>query len=196
MSVQQISVENIKKILQDRLSSTNGLWSKRDVDDLEQEKVLFFKYFFDFSTAIESCLRGIVFEYSKINIFGKTIKEFGRPDDETVAFLVKYDEFKSITNGNEIFVNASIDDFKTNFQTLVPMIKFKNKDVNFNDYSRVKDAYNKVRKTRNTLAHGIRAMGDNIDFSPNCLLDFIYIYYLLINYYEHVCKNNYIVACI
>ena len=71
--ISQLSPDEISNILLRRLSSTNDLYSRRNIDDIEQEKVIFFKYYFDFSSAIESCFRGIVFEYSKNPLVGGCI---------------------------------------------------------------------------------------------------------------------------
>ena len=50
--ITKIKPNDIYSILSRRLSSTNMLWKKREEDNLEQEKVIFFKYYFDISSAI------------------------------------------------------------------------------------------------------------------------------------------------
>ena len=63
----QVMPDDLYCILESRLKTSNSLFLKCDQDDVYQANALFFKYYFDISSAIESCLRGIVFEYSKDN---------------------------------------------------------------------------------------------------------------------------------
>ena len=179
----KIPPEEIYDILKRRLMTTNALWGKKDPDDIEQERVLFFKYYFDISSAIEACLRGILFVYENADKYGKTIKAFGKPHDLSVAFLLRPDDFTAVTNEQEIMENANLDDYN-NYLRMISM--FNNRDERPFDYLVLNELYTKVRNTRNKLAHGIKAMDENVDFSSSLLADFMYVFYLTHNYYKQV----------
>ena len=184
-SIPQLSPSEITTILSKRLSSTNDLFHRRNPDDIEQEKVIFFKYYFDFSSAIEYCLRGIIFEYSKMPLVGKCIEAFVQPGSTTRPYFLKEDEFTAIINQDRILDGKSLDEFCSFASGLVNVMNFNFSNYSFNDYEITKEKYNQIRKVRNTIAHGLKALESSIDYSHSQLLDFIYIYYLLFKYYEN-----------
>ena len=188
-NIPQYTPEEINAILKNRLNSTNFLWSKRDKDSVEQERVLFFKYYFDFASAIEAALRGIIYEYSLMSLSGMAMKAFGKPQDSCVAFLVKKDDFKAITNESKILECTNESEYEV-FLKYISMFEHSVIKKNFIEKEAVYNAYDKIRKTRNILAHGLKAMDENVDFSQSVLSDFVYIFYLTFNYYKRIYNDR------
>lgn len=183
-SIPQLSPSEITTILSRRLSSTNDLFHRKNPDDIEQEKVIFFKYYFDFSSAIEYCLRGIIFEYSKMPLVGKCIEAFIQPASTTKPYFLGVEEFTAIINQNKILEGKTLGEFSAFTSGLVNVMNFNFSNYSFNDFEITKEKYKQVRHVRNTIAHGLKALESTIDYSNSQLLDFIYIYYLLFKYYE------------
>lgn len=191
MSISQLSPKEIKEILIKRLTSTNEVWKKRDTDSPEQEKVIFFKYYFDFSSAIESCLRNIVFVYAKNADFGGCIKVFAEPESSKKAYFLNCEEFCAIVNIDKISEKFLKKDFITFCNDLIPDMKISNLPCNFSYCQQIKEKYNKIRSVRNTIAHGLKAFEvTTIEYSQSQLLEFIHIFYLLFDYYNKINKNQ------
>lgn len=183
--ITKIKPNDIYSILSRRLSSTNMLWKKREEDNLEQEKVIFFKYYFDISSAIEACLRGIIFVYCNNSLSGNALKAFGRPEDSSVAYFLNLESFKSVTNGDKILLDVSLE----KYNDYLKMITCFDKEIVSNkpfESQYIYDIYEQIRKTRNTLAHGLNSMEKNVDFTASHLADFMFIFYIVHNYYKRV----------
>lgn len=181
-NVIQIRPEDIINQLTNRLKATNSLWSKKD-DDTEQENCIYFKYYFDLSCAIESCIRGIIFEYSKNEIVGKCIKSYAEPENGSKSYFVSKEHFSNIVNEEKIFNNTSIDEFYK-YQDLFENTISKHYIRDFTNFETTKNIYNSIRIIRNVLAHGLFSTATFVEYSKERLIDFMYIFYLLHNYYK------------
>ena len=66
MKIPQLNPSDIYSHLTNRLSITNNLFEKLDTDSpVDLSNIIYFKYYFDISTAIEAIIRGIIIEESK-----------------------------------------------------------------------------------------------------------------------------------
>lgn len=190
--IPQYDPDQIIEFLRQRVTSTNNLWEKRDEDDIEQEKILFFKYYFDYSSAIEATLRSLVDQYCRHSLLGKSLKIFSQSTSSSVPFFLTSEEFASVTNETDILADASQTQLDIYLNDVCFMSKASSSErmKNFNDYELLKQTYAEIRRVRNILAHGIRSMGDNVDFSKTTLSKFIYVFYLTHNYYKRIYSNS------
>lgn len=176
--------KEIFKQIKFRLTITNSLWEKMDKDDVEQVNAIYFKYYFDISCAIEACIRGIIFEYTKCSLSGAYIKELAKPNVSSTSYFVSKELFFSIV-GTKIFDNVSHKEV-INYKDLINALNdYDISKLKF-DFDEVKNTYQKIKKIRNALAHGLTSMANNVEFSNNVLFDFIYIFYLIHNYYINI----------
>lgn len=187
-SIIQIPPAEIKSILIKRLTASYELWKKRTPDDLEQEKVLYFKYYFDFSTAIEHCIRGILFEHSSHKELGQLIAQFIKPSAYHLSFFLSLDELSSIITEHKyssIRENLKIDDYSD-------LMSFLPKSSLFHslyDYEFFLEDYKTARNNRNILAHGVEAM-DNGTFTSEFLMKY-YLSFVVIHFcYDDIFCNN------
>lgn len=190
--IAQIPPDDIKMKLQKRLVSSWALWNTKITDDLEQEKVLFFKYYFDFSTAIEHCIRGIMFEHSSHEEIGSIITNYVKPDSDSQPFLVSKENMCCIiseSNYNIVWKWVK----RTEFQDLIDLLPNSKVDYFSNyqgyDFDLFLNDYNAIRKTRNILAHGIEAM-DNGTFTSEFLMKYLVSFIVIYSFYKHLYKRN------
>ena len=171
--ISQLSPDEISSILLRRLSPTNDLYFRRNIDDIEQEKVIFFKYYFDFSSAIEYCLRGIVFEYSKKPLVGGCIDVFAQPASTLKPYFLRVEEFVAIVNEKEILEGTNNTDFLLLVKKYLKNMEPNLSNCSFDDFEITKEKYKQIRKVRNTIAHGLSALEANIEYSQTQLFDFV-----------------------
>lgn len=176
----------IYRVFINRINKTNLLYDSLSEDSpIEMVNTLYFKYYFDISTAIEAVIRGITDTKGKENAY---IEFLAKPSDESIAYFKKYDEIKVLCPLDHLFRSLNPSTFKDHYQNKVSILK--NKSLTFpsflNDGSFC-DIYNKIRKTRNSLAHGLVANG--VDYDDETLVLFLYVLYILHVYYESIHHN-------
>lgn len=188
MKIEQLKPDDIYLHLTNRLSKTNKLFEMLDGDSpMDLCNIIFFKYYFDISTAIEAIIRGIIIEESKKNTY---IEYLAEPYSSNKACLIKYEELKKLIKIESLYENIEINDFKTNFyDKIVALDSLKRITKSFKNDGTFKEDYHAVRSTRNILAHGLAAM-QSIDYSPTMLETFLYVQYLLFNYYSLLIRKN------
>lgn len=182
MAVDQKTPEQIMNLLSNRINATNSIWELTDDKTFDQEKLLYFKYYMDLSVAIEATLRGIAFEYAKDEIFGITINEFVEPGNSGKSFFLDENKIRAVTRDDKLFSDIDESNF-LKYKTLIPMLD-KEKVVKFGDKEESFNKIKQIRTERNTLAHGLEAR--NVNYTKTRLLDFMYVFYLLHNYYESI----------
>lgn len=60
--MERLKVEHIKLLLENRLNNTLKLFNELDMSDTEIYNTIYFKLYFDFSTAIEATITNIMYE--------------------------------------------------------------------------------------------------------------------------------------
>lgn len=185
MKIEQLKPEEIYLLLINRLLKTNKLFEMLDDDSpIDLCNIIYFKYYFDISTAIEAIIRGIMIEESRKFPY---IAYLAKPFSSNKACLIKYDELKNLIKIESLYDNIEKNDFKTNFYDKIVALRLKRITKSFKNDGTFKEDYHAVRSTRNILAHGLSAM-QSIDYSSTMLETFIYVLYLLFNYYNSLIK--------
>lgn len=187
----QIPPSEIKLKLKNRLVASWDLWRSRTPDDLEQEKVLFFKFYFDFSTAIEHCIRGILFEHSSHEEMGSIIAQFTKPSADHLSFFLNNADLSCIITEKKYTKIRDFVDFDeySDLIALLPYPHSKHDCVLPYEYSQFMEEYTTVRKNRNILAHGIEAM-DNGTFTGEFLKMYFSSFVVIHGCYASVYRKN------
>lgn len=155
------------------------------MSDTEIYNIIYFRLYFDFSTAIESTIANIMYEKYEDDRFILTKSKFNLdaisrylPKDE-IALLVgdfgKDIQVKDIQNELSVLNGLVKDSFFHNLG-----VEKKLYDIEaFNSF------YTQSRDVRNKLAHGL--VMENVKFDNNMLFKFMASYYVLIKLYESIC---------
>lgn len=178
--------DEIYKAFINRINKTNMLYDSlpKDSSTIEMHNTIYFKYYFDISTSIEAVIRGITSTKGKDNTY---IEYLAKPSDESIAYFKKYDEIKALCQLDNLFKELNSNYFKDNYQDKVSILRVNSSiSLSFKNDGSFIDIYNKVRKTRNTLAHGL--MANDVDYDDETLKLFLYVLYILLNYYKSIFK--------
>ncbi|MEE3431423.1 MAG: hypothetical protein VZR78_01590 [Candidatus Enteromonas sp.] len=188
-AVRQLSSSEILSVLTSRLARTNSLNSAAKAhcssDEIELEKMLFTQYFFDFSTAIESTLRGIVFEAMRGESFSRYWTYLARQDEQSKPFFLKIEDIKAITGLEFLTYDRAelLNDFNARFKCLADPIKSRSGFPPIpDDEEEFKSQYSAIKKDRNSVAHSLTI--ENVSFNADRLFDFCSIFFLLFRFYE------------
>ena len=186
MAISQMTPEAIYTAFSSRIEKTNMLFELLNEDSsIEMTNSIFFKYYFDISTTIETIIRGIAFEESKHHTY---IKYRSEADSESKSYFVHYDELKALVQDiNHLYKDINEDDFKSSICDKVEILKNYRITKNFIPDGSFKSDYESVRKTRNTLAHGLIGI-TTVDYTKTQLETFLFILYLLFNYYKNITR--------
>lgn len=148
---------------------------------------IYFKYYFDISTAIEAIIRGIAAEESKKHPY---IKYVTQADSDSKAYFIKYEELKALIIAVEnLYQGSNEEEFKTKICNKVDSLKGYRLTKKIINNGAFKNDYESVRKTRNILAHGLTGVS-SVDYSNTQLESFLFICYLLFNYYEKIYNSG------
>ena len=178
--------QNIEDVLNNRLNNTLNLYKTLDTDDTQIYNIIYFRLFFDFSTAIEKTIHDIMFtKYGSDDFIIKKSKI----DSKSISDYLPKEEIKLLVGefGKEI----TVGEIKQRFQFLEDIIK-PSFFLNLNLERKVYDVepftsvYQKSRDTRNKLAHGL--VMSNVEFNNRMLFNFMVSYYVLITFYQSLCK--------
>ena len=183
MICSQISAEEIYNAFIYRIEKTNMLFRLLKDDSLvELSNAIFFKYYFDISTAIEAILRGIAFEEAKFN---HIIEYYAKPNETDKSYFLSIDELKALVKSEHIFKRPNQEDFLNRLLSKIPALGKHNISKSLSSLEEFYEDYKNVRKTRNILAHGL--IQKDVDYSNNMLESFLYVMYVLLCYYEYIC---------
>ena len=184
MSIPQMNPKEIYNGFLSRIEKTNMLFQLLDENSsIELSNSLYFKYYFDISTAIEAIIRGIVAEESKKHPY---IKYVTQADSDSKAYFIKYEELKAlIISVENLYQDPNEEDFKTKICEKVDILKDYRLTKKFVNNGAFKNDYESIRKTRNILAHGLTGIY-SVDYSNTQLESFLFVCYLLFNYYEKI----------
>lgn len=187
MSIPQMTPDEIYHTFISRISKTNLLYDTLTEDSsIEMSNTIYFKYYFDISTAIEATLRGITYLVCKNN---KYLKFLSQPDSDSKAFFLRYDEMKALIELDNAFIHISKEEFINRYSIKISPLKSYTIKSTFKNDGTFMDNYNRARTTRNTLAHGLKAHMA-VGFDNETIENFIYVLYILLSYY----KNSYAIT--
>lgn len=183
MAVLQMMPNEIYSVFISRIGKTNLLYNLlTDDSPIEMSNAIYFKYYFDMSTAIEAVLRGITYVACKDNNY---LKFLAHPDSDSKAFFLKYEEVKSLVSLESLFDGINKADFCDKYCSKIsPLSKYTVKNTFKNDGT-FADVYTRVRKVRNALAHGLNAHSQ-VSFENSVIEDYCYVLYLLLAYYAKI----------
>lgn len=178
----RLTFDKIDLLLKNRLNSTVKLSSTLDMSDTELYNIVYFRLYFDFSTAIESTIANIMYEKYGNDEF---ILKKSKISSESVSRYLPKDEITLLIDnfGDEI----TIEDIYRDFSILNSFIKesfFRNLGFakKLFEVEAFNSLYTQSREVRNKLAHGLTMA--NVKFDNNMLFKFMASYYVLIKYYE------------
>lgn len=180
--------DDIYTVFFSRIEKTNLLFKLLDEDSpIEMTNSIYFKYYFDISTAIEAIIRGIAFEESKLHSYVKYTSE---ANSESKSYFVHYDELKALIKDiNNLYSNISESDFKLSICDKLEILRNYRITKKFINDGTFKIDYESVRRTRNTLAHGLIGI-NSVDYTKEQLESFLFVLYLLITYYKGLTQTN------
>lgn len=183
----ELTPNDIISHLKSRLEKTNLLFGKIDADSIDETKTVFFRYYFDFSTAIEATIKNIVIlKYGNDNFLAKKIditnngKSKYYDADDIVPLLSEFDEIDQCEINSDMFsglcsalaemdISNKLNDFVKNLETF-------------------KTSYKNSRRIRNQIAHGLTEQ--NVKYDKSTLLQFASSYFVLHCYYELLYARN------
>ena len=182
--MERLTVENIKSLLDNRLKNTIKLANELDMSDLEIYNIIYFRLYFDFSTAIEATIANIMYEkyeddefiLTKSKINSEAVSRY-LPKDEIMLLVGDFGEDIKVKDiQNEFFVLSGI--IKEKFFLNLGIEKAVYDIEAFNSF------YKQSRDVRNKLAHGL--VMENVKFDNSMLFKFMASYYVLMKYYESI----------
>jgi len=173
----ELTPDEIADLLKKRISRTNILFQKIDASSIEETKTVYFKYYFDFSTAIEATILNIInlkygidkFACVKIGINNQSVSKYYQKED----ILNLLDGFGE---------NITWKEYKDTFMGLCSAFK-DSEYTRFNDMKLISEIeafpsfYAVSRNTRNILAHGL--LEQNVKYDNNMLEKFMLSYFIL-----------------
>ncbi len=174
---------DIERKLNDRLNVALRLYQTLNTDeDTEIYNIIYFKLYFDFSTAIERTIHDImVTKYGNDDF----IVQKAKIDSRSVSNYLSRDEIKLLIKdfGSEITVN----DIKNRFDFLGDIVPeshylrlgLDRKVLEIETYTSV---YSASKNTRNKIAHGLTL--EQVEYNQKMLFNFMVSYYVLIEFYK------------
>ena len=177
--------DDIYKVFITRITKTNSLFdSLSDSSEMELElaNTLYFKYYFDISTAIEATIRGITFVEGEKH---KYIAHIAKPREDSISFFKDYEEVKALCGLDKLFEDLDKQRFEADFFNKIAVLSRHAVSVSFVNDGSFSDLYKSVRRTRNALAHGLKA--DSIEYDCKTIESFLFIFFVLHSYYSRIC---------
>lgn len=168
-----------------RVEKTNMLYQAvTDDSPIEMLSTIYFKYYFDISTAIEATIRGIEFERCRDDSY---INYLVKPELDK-SFFLAYEELEKLIDMQMIYSIVNDEEFKENFCSKIFILADYTIHIPFKNEDELQNMYKKIKKTRNALAHGL--LLQSVDFDRNTLEMFLIIFYLLVSYYKKIYKAS------
>lgn len=180
----RLTAENIERLLQERLKKTVDMSKSLDMSDTDSYNIIYFRLYFDFSTAIESTIGNILYLKYEDDAF---IFRKSKIDSEVVSKYIPKDEIKLLLKDYEYTI--TVQEVKEQFLELNCLIKesfFMNLGLTkrLDEVEEFNSFYSKSRDTRNKLAHGL--VLENVNFDNNTLFKFMASYCVVKKYYETI----------
>ena len=174
----------IDELLINRLTKTIDLYKKLDTTETEIYNTIYFKLYFDVSTAIENTISNILyikygnddFIYQKSKIGSESVSKY-LPKDEIKLLVQTFGDTITVAEIQNHFVILK-DIVKDSFYRNLGIEKRLYEVEDFNSF------YTQSRDIRNKLAHGLTLT--NVDFSAKMLFKFLASYYVLKKLHEQV----------
>ena len=182
MSVLQMSPEEIYRVFITRISKTNLLFNTLTEDtSLELCNTIYFKYYFDITTAIEATIRGITFVEGDKHRY---IEHIAKPSSDSIAYFKDYEEVKALCGIDNLFLGLDKLKFESDFFNKLAALNGRSISMSFVNDGTFSERYTKVRKTRNILAHGLKA--ESVDYDTNTIESFLFVFFVLHSYYSKI----------
>ena len=186
--MERLTVERIKGLLDNRLKNTLKLSSELDMSDTEIYNIIYFRLYFDFSTAIEATIANIMYEKYEDDRFILTKSKI---NSDAISRYLPKDEIVLLVG--DFGANIEVKDIKNELSVLDGLIKesfFRNLGVEkrLYDVEAFNSFYTQSRDARNKLAHGLDM--ENVKFDNSMLFKFMSSYYVLIQFYESICSTT------
>ena len=183
-----LTPSDIKTKLFDRLRKTQKLYSETisvpadKEENLDLVQIIYFKFYFDFSTAIEQTITSILaikytdeFAQKKMKILDKSTSNYLNVDEikilfDTSGFDVKIHQVKDFFDMINIIPNG--------FYNSIGL------DKQINEYEDFTSYYKTSRDTRNKIAHGL--VNENVRYDSSMLFKFMLSFFVLHNYHKTI----------
>jgi len=170
------------------LEKINSFTDENELDDANDDyadRVFYFKYYLDFSSAMEFMIKQILFlQYHDMEFVNKKINYQG----EKFAALFPPDEVNMIISAgfsNEIsnYTYGDLYQFIANDLQLKQVSNRKTrKKTEFITKSDFTDSYGTVEKYRHKVAHSMELK--NVTYKDTILMDFCLCFYIIYKFYE------------
>ena len=179
-----LTPKEIDQLLTNRLTKTIDLYKKLDTTQIEVYNTIYFKLYFDVSTAIENTISNILyikygnddFIYYKSKIGSDSISKY-LPKDEIKLLVQNFGDTIKVGDVQNHFVILQ-DIVKDSFYRTLGVDKKLYDVEEFNSF------YTQSRDVRNKLAHGLTLT--NVDFSAKMLFKFLSSYFVLKKLHEQI----------
>ena len=179
-----LTPKEIDQLLINRLTKTIDLYKKLDTSETEIYNTIYFKLYFDVSTAIENTISNILyikygnddFIYYKSKIGSESISKY-LPKDEIKLLVQNFGDTIKVGDVQNHFVILQ-DIVKDSFYRTLGVDKKLYDVEEFNSF------YTQSRDVRNKLAHGLTLT--NVDFSAKMLFKFLSSYFVLKKLHEQI----------
>lgn len=179
-----LTPKEIDQLLINRLTKTIDLYKKLDTSETEIYNTIYFKLYFDVSTAIENTISNILyikygnddFIYYKSKIGSESISKY-LPKDEIKLLVQNFGDTIKVGDVQNHFVILQ-DIVKDSFYRTLGVDKKLYDVEEFNSF------YTQSRDVRNKLAHGLTLT--NVDFSAKMLFKFLSSYFVLKKFHEQI----------
>ena len=179
-----LTPEKIEELLDNRLKTTVALYNELDTSETEIYNIIYFRLYFDFSTAIEGVIANILYvKYGE----DEFILNKSKINSPAVSKYIPNDEMKLLIGDFGDYI--TINDLKSRFENINDIMKesfYQNLGITkkLYDIEKFNSFYTSSRETRNKLAHGLTTV--NVDYNNKMLFKFIASYYTLIEYYKSI----------
>lgn len=186
--METLKPEEIKELLFKRLQKNNQAYTKikesfKGTQDYEEylKEIMYFKYYFDFSSAIEEVNRNILFcKYCNDSYLIET----QNIEQESKPRFIKIKHEKLLINN--IDEEKTINDIKEFFNDVICCIPdsfYKNLNLNkkINEYENFESYYGTSESTRNRIAHGL--ILKNVKYDDATLFKFMLSFYTIFTFY-------------
>lgn len=186
MSFSQMTPDEIYKLFISRITNTNLLFNSiTNETTMELSNTIYFKYYFDISTAIEATIRGITFIEGQKHQY---IAHIAKPSCDSIAYFKDYEEVKALCGVDNLFRNLNKRKFEDEYFKKITALKDYPISVSFTQDGNFSGLYTMVRKTRNKLAHGLKS--DTVDFDCKTIESFLFVFYVLHSHYSFITSKN------
>ena len=182
-----LTSDEIESALFDRLKKTQELYNQTisesadKEDNLDLVQIIYFKFFFDFSTAIEQTITSIMALKYRDAFAQKKMKIL----DKSTSNYLNVDEIRILFDSDKIEVTIrNIKDYYSNIIKIIPESFYRRigLDKKISDYEDFTSYYRTSRDTRNKLAHGL--INENVRYDTTTLFKFMLSFFVLHSYHK------------